>query len=735
MKSQFVHLSVYTSYTLDQSIIAVNDLSGSPAFRNVETVGVTDKMSLGAYMDLVCTQDLPFKAIIGADVKVGESPQDFSWIKLIAYNQEGLSNLERIVRYQTRFDHGNRFDIGLVLENSSGLIALSRGRHGQIGKYLLAGQYEEAEQYCHQWKDRFENNFYLEIQRTGHPDDACLNKATLTLSTQSGIPVVATHDVYFLEKEHYFCALLKTALQRNTTFSEVEAQSWILPEHYLKSPEAMKKLFADIPEAVANTTNIADQCRFAWRSPRIFPVSANFRRTSIRELAETALEARFDHPFYAPAREVSPLPAVGKTRNCYRKRVAMEIEFIEKLQLSSAFLKLSEMCRAVKGRGHAMSPGEGWVLLSLVAYLLDIVDMDPVAHELAFDVDEIEALCRSTTSGARTLREFLLKMDGNIHEDFHKPFLSRHPDNSIAAVTHPNCRPLPELIGLITRALEKDKAWKKEFMFAILNGDCYADGMVSAEEYSKSGFCRREPMAIQLYLALLRIAVLPLSIAIEKNTFALSGDRLEPRFRRYLKVESPLFHVDGAVARKLGMTIFRFEPCHYLSILGRLQQKLRKETGLHSIMQTPYLISASDWVDLFKKSRKYQMNRFFKADPGEDSRAIVQFRSMEESLANGDSSEAETTCQGRVQSGAFLNRYLVLMDSILIEMQSSSQRETLLKCPNYRKAIALRLIHIEFALRKAIHEFPGECDSIVTGISCRLDRGLGIGGNNKLFSL
>jgi DNA polymerase III subunit alpha len=388
MSPGFVHLRVHTEYSLADSVIRIPDLLSRIAELGMPAVAVTDQVNLFAMVKFyqgALRQGI--KPLIGADVWIDEpaDPRHPSRLALLCRNDAGYRNLCRLL---TRaYLEGRR--LGQVLlardwldaESCAGLIALSAAREGDIGRALMAGRRDTARTHLDDWRARFPGAFYLELQRTGREGDEFHVAEAVALASETATPVVATNDVRFLDAADFDAHEARVCIHQGHTLSDPRRPRDYSEEQYLKSAADMEAAFADLPEALANSVEIARRCNLELTLGRTFlpdfPVpDGETPGSHLAQLATEALERRLPGM-------LSDAP--GRTAAEYQARLQRELAVICDMGFPGYFLIVADFIRWAKQNGIPVGPGRGSGAGSLVAYVLDITDLDPIRYDLLFE--------------------------------------------------------------------------------------------------------------------------------------------------------------------------------------------------------------------------------------------------------------------------------------------------------------------------------------------------------------
>ncbi len=382
----FIHLHVHSAYSLAEGAIHPKKLVELCKQNNMPAVAITDSGNLfGALEFALDAAKNGIQPIIGCQILLGLEGHQ---LVLLAQTEKGYRNLSKLVSdsYLTVEPTQNPHATWEQLEeNAEGLICLSGGIAGPVAQYVLHNQKKEAELVLKRLKKIFAGRFYIEVQRHGWPQEDTAEEALIDLAYKHELPLVATNDCYFAKRKMHEAhdALLCIAEGRYVTESD---RRTVTPEHYFKSAQEMRALFADIPEAVDNTLVIAQRCGFLLKSinPILPPFATAEGRTEADELRAQSgegLEWRLEN-FVLPLRPGEGKEAIAKP---YRERLAYELSVIEQMGFPGYFLIVSDFIKWAKENNIPVGPGRGSGAGSVVAWALKITDLDPLRFGLLFE--------------------------------------------------------------------------------------------------------------------------------------------------------------------------------------------------------------------------------------------------------------------------------------------------------------------------------------------------------------
>ena len=389
MPTPFVHLRLHTEYSLVDGLVRIKPLVKKVAELGMPAVAVTDHVNLFAQVKFQkAAMAAGIKPILGADILLRRQPGEIpALLTLLIMNGQGYKNLIEII--SAAYQHGQELGVPLstvatVEKYADGLIALSGGASGDVGQSLLAGHMDEAEQHVRFWQTLFPNRYYLEVHRTGREQDETYLHAAVNLATQCECPVVATNDVRFLEKEHFGAHETRVCIGEGRVLDDQTRPRTYSDQQYLRSPQEMAELFADLPEALLNSVEIAKRCNFTIELGKNYlpnyPVPAGKTiETYFAELAYQGLEWRWQIIAGQSTENLQEKYAV------YRDRLQFELDVINQMGFAGYFLIVMDFIGWAKNNQVPVGPGRGSGAGSLVAYALKITDLDPLQYDLLFE--------------------------------------------------------------------------------------------------------------------------------------------------------------------------------------------------------------------------------------------------------------------------------------------------------------------------------------------------------------
>ena len=386
----FVHLRLHTEYSLIDGLVDVKALVKQCVKLGMPAVAVTDHVNLFALVKFFkAAQSSGIKPIAGADVLVYNPAEPASphSLTLFVQNRIGYRTLTQMISraYRENQHQGIPQLMSDWLEtHNEGLIALSGGRQGQIGRAILTGNRDEARRLCEHWLSILGDRFYLELQRTGRSQEEAYITGALELALALDAPVVATNDVRFLAPEDFEAHEARVCIHQGRVLDDPRRPRDYTDQQHLKSPENMATLFADIPEALENSVEIAKRCNLTLTLGQNFlpdfPVPPGMSTGDyFAECSRQGLKERL-----AVRAPVGP-GALEERKQAYLERLELEISVINQMDFPGYFLIVADFIQWAKTHGIPVGPGRGSGAGSLVAYALKITDLDPIEFELLFE--------------------------------------------------------------------------------------------------------------------------------------------------------------------------------------------------------------------------------------------------------------------------------------------------------------------------------------------------------------
>jgi len=385
--SEFIHLHLHTQYSLLDGACRIPEILSIAKNYKMDSLAITDHGSMfGAIEFYLEAQKAGIKPIIGCEVYVapqsrldkgGSGIEDAAnHLILLARDEEGYRNLMKLVSigYLEGFYYRPRIDKEVLAQHAQGLIGSSACLKGEIASLILQKRFNDALKAADTYQNILgKGNFYLEIQGNSIPEQKIANAGMVKISEQSGIPLVATNDVHYPTKDKAQAHEALLCIQTQTTLDDPKHMRFQTDEFYFTSPEEMKKLFKDYPQAIKNTVEIAKRCNLEldfrkMHLPKYVPPEGKDKEKFLLELCERGLTDK----------NLRNLPEV-------QIRLDHELKIIRDMGFISYFLIVWDFIHYAKSQGIPVGPGRGSAAGSLVSFLLEITDLNPLKYGLLFE--------------------------------------------------------------------------------------------------------------------------------------------------------------------------------------------------------------------------------------------------------------------------------------------------------------------------------------------------------------
>jgi len=386
----FVHLHTHTMYSLLDGAIRPEELISSAKKWGMGAAAITDHGNMfGAVEFYLKSIEKGIKPIIGSEIYVAiegmasrrqarGNIDGANHLVLLAATNQGYRNLMKIVStgYLEGFYYKPRVDKDFLREYSEGIIALSACIGGEVPQLVIQGHLEEAENAAKEYVNIFgEGNFFLELQRHDIPNEQIANEGLIAISGKTGIPLVASNDAHYLKMEHFHSHEVLLCISTQTTLDDPKRMQMGTNQLYLKSPDEMKELFADFPEAIENTVRIAERCNVEIKTGAFHTVSFD---------VPPDFEGNTDE-YLAHISEIGMRERYGDEAEKYIDRMNYELKIIREMGFSDYFLAIYDCTREAKERGIPVGTARGSAGGSIVAYAVGITNLDPMKYDLIFE--------------------------------------------------------------------------------------------------------------------------------------------------------------------------------------------------------------------------------------------------------------------------------------------------------------------------------------------------------------
>ena len=391
----FVHLHVHSEYSLVDGIIRINELVDQTLKLGYHSVALTDLTNLFGLIEFYRSARMNgIKPIVGSEIRIAKDKDSVSApLVLLAMNKQGYINLTKLV--SKAFVEGQVNGEPIVLfrwleEFSDGIIALSAGLEGHIGSSVLAGNEQLSVSRIEFFKKIFNDNFFIEIQRTGKVNEEEYNNSVIELATKMGVPIVATNNVRFLSAvdpdispSDFEAHEARVCIQRGDILDDPRRPKNYTEEQFFRSKGEMIELFSDIPEALINTVKIAAKCNIDLELGKFylpdFEVPNEFSREDfLRKISKEGLTKRINDI----KKSIDPYDI---DESVYIERLEYELDMICKLDFAGYFLIVADFVNWAQKNDIPVGPGRGSGAGSIVAYALGITAIDPIKYDLLFE--------------------------------------------------------------------------------------------------------------------------------------------------------------------------------------------------------------------------------------------------------------------------------------------------------------------------------------------------------------
>ena len=387
----FVHLRMHSEFSLIDSMIRIKPLMKALQAEQMPAIALTDQSTMSGMIKFYkAAQSAGIKPICGCDVFIAETTEadaTISRMTLLAMDSKGYLNLTELV--SRSFQEGQIDGKAIIqkqwlADKSEGLIVLSGAAEGEIGRALINRGVAEAEQILRYWIGLFGDRFYLEVQRTGRQyDEDCLHLSA-QLAQLAKVPIVATNDVMFVSAEDFEAHETRVCINQSMTLDDPRRLKAYSNQQYLRSAEEMQALFVDLPSALENSVQIAKRCnldiQLGHYSLPNFPVPDGLTMDEFfGKVSRDGLEKRLK--VILDAKD----PKYQAQRKIFDDRLEFELNIICQMGFPGYFLIVMDFIHWAKDNNIPVGPGRGSGAGSLVAYVLEITDLDPLKYDLLFE--------------------------------------------------------------------------------------------------------------------------------------------------------------------------------------------------------------------------------------------------------------------------------------------------------------------------------------------------------------
>ncbi len=382
----FVHLHLHTEYSLLDGACRIKDVVARAKALGQRALAITDHgVMYGAVDFYKACKEAGIKPVIGCEIymapngrldKQYDLDSRYYHLILLVKNKTGYHNLLKIVSkgFTEGFYFKPRADFELLEQYHEGLICLSGCIGGSVQQRLLRDDYQGAKTEALRYRAIFGDDYYLELQNHGYKEDAVILPGLMKIHNETGIPVVATNDTHYIDKENAYTQKVLMCIQMNKTLDDEDAPGFDTDEFYLKSGDEMEELFRQYPEALENTVKIAESCHYdfefgEFHLPKFqLPEGETDSYAYLKKRCYDGLERRY-----------------SCINDNLRERLEYELNTIRDMGYVDYFLIVSDFIAYAKNNDIPVGPGRGSAAGSLVAYCLMITDIDPIEYDLLFE--------------------------------------------------------------------------------------------------------------------------------------------------------------------------------------------------------------------------------------------------------------------------------------------------------------------------------------------------------------
>ncbi len=386
----FIHLRLHSEFSVTDGIVRIDDAVSQAKKLGMPAIAVSDLMNLFGMVKLYKScRSSGLKPIVALDcwIENAEDRDKPTRVLFIARNRDGYGRLcELLTRAYLENQYRGRAELKkewLDTGDNSGLLCLSGAHNGEIGQAILNGNMAGAIELAQWWHAHFPAAFYLELQRSGRPECEPSVQGHLDIASELGLPVVATHPIQFMAPDDFQAHEARTCISEGYVVADKRRPRVFTEEQYFKTPEEMQVLFADLPEALANTVTLAQRCNvnivLGKNFLPLFPTPDGMTLDDfLVHQAKEGLEMRLAQLYPDEARRDAERPR-------YQDRLKFETDTIIQMGFPGYFLIVADFIVWAKHNGCPVGPGRGSGAGSLVAYSLGITDIDPTEYALLFE--------------------------------------------------------------------------------------------------------------------------------------------------------------------------------------------------------------------------------------------------------------------------------------------------------------------------------------------------------------
>ena len=386
---RFIHLRLHTEYSVADGLVRVDEAIKRAKGIGMPALGLSDLSNTFGWVKFYrAARGAGVKPVFGCDVWVTNAADRNrpSRLLLLVQHREGYRRLcELLTRaYQENLHRGHaEIDTAWLAEGTDGLLALSGGDTGNVAQAILDDKPDAARAAAEAWAALFPGRYYLELQRFGQPHTERLIDGLLDIGAALNLPAVATHPIQFIAPDDFKAHEARVCIAEGMMLGDPRRPRPFTAAQYFKTPDEMAELFADLPEALANSVEIAKRCNLTLELGKSklpdFPTPDGMSLDDyMRQRSHDGLQQRMAHLYPDAAERAARMPE-------YIERLEFELGTIIQMGFPGYFLIVSDFINWAKNNGVPVGPGRGSGAGSLVAYCLSITDLDPLRYDLLFE--------------------------------------------------------------------------------------------------------------------------------------------------------------------------------------------------------------------------------------------------------------------------------------------------------------------------------------------------------------
>lgn len=386
MQPHFIHLRTHSEYSIVDGIVRIDDLLDKCQQLKMPAIAISDQNNLFAAVKFYkAAIRRGIKPLFASDLWIKENKANESLhyrLLALCQNQQGYKNLTCLIS-KAYFEGQHQGFVTIQREwlkqYNEGLILLSGGQYGDLGRALLANDASKIEELLEFYKTYFPDRYYIELQRLGREQEQIYCQKAVMIASERSLPIVATNDVMFLEEDDFEAHEARVCINGGYVLLDPKRPKNYTQQQYLRNVEQMQALFSDIPQALENSVEIAKRCNVTLKLGEYylpnFPVPENKTLEEFfAEKAQQGLQKRL-HQLAKTEEQFPP----------YQQRLQTELNVINHMGYAGYFLIVADFIHWAKNHGVAVGPGRGSGAGSLVAYVLEITDLDPLQYDLLFE--------------------------------------------------------------------------------------------------------------------------------------------------------------------------------------------------------------------------------------------------------------------------------------------------------------------------------------------------------------